>query len=325
MIKREQLSGFFVTVYIAVVAFGSVRLFSLGNYEINALILGLLLANIFKLSPKLTPGFQFSEKKVLGWAIALMGLQLSFAKLSISWWLAPVILLAMVVAISIGYRIATRFGVFSSCGYMMGVGTAVCGASAIAAVSPFLKSQPHETGVAIGVVNVLGTLGMLILPALALALGFGDEETGVLIGGSLHAVGQVVGAGYAVNEVTGEIATFVKLGRVLMLGPVVLFTALLMHSKSGSLERKKVLPGFIIVFLVLLLVTNLFNLPTEVTSTVKLIDKALLTIAMAGIGLQIRVRDLIKQGPKALALGSIIFVVQIGLMLAFVYGQKLFA
>ncbi len=324
MFKREQVSGLLLTIFLAMVAYGFVRLFNFGSLAINALLFGFILANVFKLSPKLTPGIKFSEKKVLGWAIALMGLQLSFAQLSLSWWLAPVIILAMVIAIGIGYRIATRFGVFDSCGYMIGVGTAICGASAIAAVSPFLKTEAHETGVSIGVVNLLGTAGMVLLPAIALGLGFGADEAGVLIGGSLQAVGQVVGAGYAMSEATGEIATLVKLGRVLMLGPVVLFTAFIMHTKTEGVDRKKVLPGFILVFLLLLILANVFTIPDEVLSYVKQADKALLAVAMAGIGLQIKLRDLLKQGPKALLLGSLIFAVQISLMLAFIYGQRFF-
>jgi uncharacterized integral membrane protein (TIGR00698 family) len=324
MLKREELSGLLLTIAIAAVAFGLTYFFALGTLEINALIIGFVLANAFKLNATLTPGIKFSEKKILGWAIALMGLQLSFAKLDLSWWLAPVIILAMLIAIGIGYRIATRFGVFASCGYMMGVGTAICGASAIAAVSPFLKTEAHETGVAIGVVNLLGTAGMVILPAAALALGFTNDEAGVLIGGSLQAVGQVVGAGYAMNEATGEIATLVKLGRVLMLGPVVLFTALIMHTKTQGVDRKKVLPAFILVFILLLIIANIFTIPEPVLAGVKTADKALLAIAMAGIGLQIKLRDLLKQGPKALLLGSLIFAVQISLMLAFVYGQRFF-
>jgi uncharacterized integral membrane protein (TIGR00698 family) len=325
MFSKQLLPGLGITILLAAAAFGVAYLFSFGSAEVLALLFGIVLANATVLPAKFSSGFQFSEKRVLGWAIALMGLQLSFAKLNLSWWLLPVLIIAIAIALLLGSRISKQFGVLNTCGYMIGVGTAICGASAIAAVSPFLKTKAHETGVAIGVVNLLGTVGMLLLPALAVLLNLSVDEAGVVIGGSLQAVGQVVGAGYAMGDEVGEIATLVKLGRVLMLGPVVLFTALLMHSKSDKLDRTKVLPGFIITFFVLMIIANVFALPAEVLSVIKTIDKVLLAIAMAAIGLQIRLRDLLRQGPKALLLGAFIFVVQIGVMLAFVYGQNYFS
>ena len=325
MFNKQLLPGLGVTILLAAVAFIAASAFSFGSVEVLALLLGIVLANVTTLPGKFSPGIQFSEKRILGWAIALMGLQLSFANLNLSWWLLPVLLLAITLSIVLGSRLNKQFGVLNSCGYMIGVGTAICGASAIAAVSPFLKTKAHETGVAIGVVNLLGTVGMLLLPGLAVLLGLSAEESGVVIGGSLQAVGQVVGAGYVMGDEVGEIATLVKLGRVLMLGPVVLFTALLMHTKSEKVDRKKVLPGFIVTFFVLMILANVFTLPEQFLGIVKTIDKVLLAIAMAAIGMQIRLRDLLRQGPKALLLGGVIFVVQIGVLLAFVYGQEYFS
>lgn len=325
MINRAQIPGIGATVAIALLAFSLTKLAGLGSVEVFALLFGFILANVISLPQKLNPGIQFSEKKILGWAIALMGFQLSFAKLNITWWLIPVIILAMFLAIGLGSKVSKKFGVLNTCGYMIGVGTAICGASAIAAVSPLLSTRPHETGVAVGVVNLLGTAGMVLLPMAVIALGFDANEAGVLIGGSLQAVGQVVGAGYAVGDVAGEVATLVKLGRVLMLGPVVIFTALIMHKQSAGVDRKKVLPGFIIAFVVFLIIANVFSLPQEWLGYAKWLDKLLLTVAMAAIGMQIRLRDLLKQGPKALLLGSAIFAVQLGLMFAFIYGQRFFS
>lgn len=324
MINKNEISGLLVSVVVAAAAFLLAEVAQLGNLEMFALLIGFLLANIISLPDSFSPGIKFAEKRVLGWAIALMGLQLNFSKLDISWWLMPVIVLAIFVALNLGSRISKRFGVLNTCGYMIGVGTGVCGASAIAAVSPLLNTRAHETGVAVGVVNVLGTVGMLLLPLAAMALGLSPDEAGVFIGGSLQAVGQVVGAGYAMGDVTGEVATLVKLGRVLMLGPVVIYTALVMQSKTTKFDRKKVLPGFIIAFLIFLLITNLVAIPADFLHYSKWFGKGLLTIAMAAIGMQIKLRDLLHQGPKALLLGGVIFAVQISLMLAYIYVQRFF-
>jgi len=292
--------------------------------EVYALLFGLLLANIIKMPAFFAPGIQFSEKKILGWAVALMGLQLNFSKLNLSWWLVPTLILTALVAIFLGRKLAQRFGMYQSCGFMMGVGQAICGASAIAAVAPLLKTRAHETGVAVGVVNILGTLGMIGMPLFVLLLGFSPQESGTLIGGTLQAVGQVVAAGYAVDAETGEVATLVKMGRVLMLGPLVVITAFVVRGKGSKIDAKKVLPSFIIAFIVLLVLANVGVVPDAVLGFAKSTNKWLLSIAMAAIGMQIRFTDLRKQGPKALLLGSIIFVVQIALIIAFIYGQRLF-
>ena len=100
---------------------------------------------------------------------------------------------------------------------LLGVGNAVCGSSAIAAVSPVIKAEESDTGISIGVVNFLGTIGIFILPALAIkVLHFADLQASTLIGGSLQAVGQVVAAGFSVSDNVGEIATIIKMARIAM-------------------------------------------------------------------------------------------------------------
>jgi len=325
MLKREILPGLGLTAAVAFVAFLIIQTQLFNSIEVVALVGGFLLANLLKPGPKFLPGIVFSEKKVLGWAIALLGLQLNFSKFSMSLWFIPFMLLFMLAVIFMGWKWAKRFSVNDTCGYLIGVGTAVCGASAIAAASSVMKTKVHETGVAVGVVNLLATLGMITLPVLAAALGLSAEDAGILVGGSLQGMGHVVGAGYALGDQAGEVATLVKLGRVLMLGPIMILTALLMFKHGGTIDRKRALPGFIIVFLILLVVANVFALPAEALSWAKTIDKIFMSIAMAGIGMQIKFGDITKQGPRALLLGTLIFVALIALLLGFIYGQNYFS
>lgn len=325
MLNKQILPGLLLTIAIAAFGFLAKSFLGFAGAEVYALLFGIVLGNTMTKRDSWQVGIQFSEKKILGWAIALMGLELNFGLLNISWYIAPLILLVIAVTMFLGRHLPSRVKVNSTCGYMIGVGHAICGASAIAAVSPFISKESHETGVAVGVVNILGTLGMIILPLVAIGLGMSDENAGILIGASLQAVGNAVGGGYAVSEEAGQIATLVKLGRVLMLGPVVLFTALLFHTKTeGGVQRKKVLPGFIIVFLILLLITNIFTVSEQALDLTHTLDKMLLAIAMAGIGLQIKFADLKSKGPQALVLGSVIFATQIAIVFTFIYGQEFF-
>lgn len=325
MFSSKIIPGMLFSIALAALAFLAQNQLGMLGTEVYAISIGMLLGNLMKLPDILSLGIQFSEKKILGWAIALLGLQLSFRNLTLSVWLVPVLIFVIVISILLGRTIAKRINVNPGCGYMIGVGNAICGASAIAAVSPFLDKKSHETGVAIGVVNLLGTIGMMLLPLLALGLGLSQEESGVLIGGTLQAVGQVVGGGYALGDEAGQVATLVKLGRVLMLGPIVIITALIMHKGSAKLDRKRILPGFILVFVALLILVNVFDIPSEFLENIKTLNKWLLTVAMAAIGLQIKFKDLLTQGPRALLLGSIIFVVQIAIVLGYIYGQQYFS
>lgn len=321
---KKNLYGIALSLALAALATVFFSITGFAGVEVYALLFGLLLSNVVKLPQVFASGILFSEKKILGWSVALMGLQLSFAKFNLSWWLVPILIGLAVMAIFLGRVLSKKFSMYQSCGFMIGVGQAICGASAIAAISPLLKTRAHETGVAVGVVNILGTVGMLGMPFLVLLLGLNGQESGVIIGGTLQAVGQVVAGGYAVSAEAGEVATLVKMGRVLLLGPLVVITAFAVRGKKGNLDRKKILPGFILAFLILLLIGNLNVLPSDVVAFAKGLNKWLLSTAMAAIGMQIRFSDLRKQGPKALGLGAVIFAVQIAVVIVFLYAQRLF-
>ena len=143
-----------------------------------ALMLGLIVANVFKLPEPWGKAITFGEKKVLGWAIGLMGLQLSIMKVQDLAWLLPVVLIMILLSLYLGEKAANRFGVSKGGGILIGAGNAICGSAAIAALSPVIKAKPYETGVSISVIQILGTVGMLVIPALASILPMDDTFLG---------------------------------------------------------------------------------------------------------------------------------------------------
>mgnify|MGYP003852720993 CR=1 FL=1 len=318
---KKNVPGIVLAIAIAGVSYLGVNYTGVLNVEVWALFIGLILGNFKALPKAFAPGMKFSGKKILNTAVALMGLQFAFNQIPIHFSNLVVLVFLIVMSSIIGFYFARRIGILPSCGLMIGIGNAVCGASAIAAVSPFVQQEDHETGVAVGVVNVLGSIAMVTMPLLVVALSFDDFEASFLIGGTLQAVGQAVGAGYAVNETVGEWATLIKMTRVSLLIPVVLFLAVRKGRNTGGGTKaiRKAFPNFLIVFLFLLLITNLVNLPSELLGTVKTMDKAILTIAMAGLGFQINFSDIRNQGAKALSLGLIIYAIQVLVVLAVIY------
>lgn len=329
MTKQNNTSIIWGIIYVFIIAviayfldqsFPNTVLDSLGAVTI-AIIIGIIIGNMSWIPKSFEPGIRFSEKKILAAAIALMGLQLNITQLGeLGLAIIPVIVIMMAISISIGIFIGPKMGVRKNFGALLGIGNAVCGSSAIAALAPLVTDKKEEIGISVGVVNLLGTIGLFILPPLAIFLQLDDTNGGLLTGGSLQAVGHAVAAGSSVSNEVGIIATLIKMGRVLMLGPAVIILGLIFGKSQTENNKQKVkLPGFIIVFTVLMLVNSFIKLPEEFLLTVKTIDKWLLIIAMAAIGNRILFKDLRTQGPKALLLGIIIFVFQLAFLLGYIY------
>ena len=304
------MSGFFLNKIIPYV--GGITL---------AIILGLIIGNIFKLNRRFEPGVKFSEKNILAYAIMLIGLNLNFNILTKLGYQSIAIIIFMVFTIIlISLFVGKLVGISKSFSLLIGVGSAICGSSAIAAVAPMVTKQEEEVGISISVVNLLGILGIFFMPILALTLKFNDSLSGLMIGGTLQAVGHVVAAAFSLNDLVGEFATVVKMGRILMLGPVILLFGFFM--RSGDTNRRSgkfILPNYLIGFIILSIVGTAQILPMELAGFLKLISKILLSTAMAAIGLKIRLESLFRQGPQALATGAVLFTIQIALMLGILF------
>ena len=277
-----------------------------------AIIVGFLVSNIFRIGGNYEAGIRFVEKKVLAMAIMLMGLKLELNILSQLGFSSILVIVTMVLStIGLGYLIGRLLGLSKSFSILLGVGNGICGSSAIAAVAPVVSKNEEEIGLSISVVNLLGTLGIFILPGLTYALHLNDAISGLMVGSTLQATGQVVAAGFSISDVVGRLATVVKMGRILMLGPIVLGLNIFIGQSDETSQGKVKIPAFIIGFFILSIVGTLHLLPIEMISYLKTLSKILLTIAMAGIGLRIKISALTDQGPKALLVGCLIFISQL--------------
>jgi uncharacterized integral membrane protein (TIGR00698 family) len=201
---------------------------------------------------------------------------------------------------------------------LMGAGNAICGSSAIAAVSPLVEGKEEEVGLSISTVNLLGTFGIFLLPLLVHVFKLNDYRGGAVIGGSLQAIGQVVAAGYSINDATGNIALLVKMGRVLMLGPLAVIISSWKTAESPAGKSTIKIPPFIVGFLIIGILASWPVVPRPLVEALKLSGKWLLLFAMAGIGLKLHLKTMLIQGPKALLFGSIIAILQLGMALLIV-------
>lgn len=289
-----------------------------------AIIIGIAVGNLLPKRDILEEGINFSIAKILPFAIMLLGVELQLKLLMQLGFSAILMVIIMVTStIAAGFGAGKFFGFNPKFSLLMGCGNAICGSSAIAAVAPIIGNDKNEIGLSIGVVNLMGTIGIFILPAVAHLFNFSDIQSGGLIGGILQAVGQVVAAGYSVSDNVGNISVIIKMGRVLMLGPVVAVLAYIIGrinniqdaSKSGGFA----FPKFIIGFFIFSFLASYGYLNPEQATNIKSTGKIFLLISMSGIGMQIKISSLIKQGPDALKLGTVIVLFQFVLAIGIVF------
>jgi len=312
--------GFLLTIFITGLSYFLAGYVPMLGAVTLAIIIGFLVGNFFDLDENFNPGITFSEKKILAAAIMLMGLKLEFSVLS-DLGISSIIIILLMVFISIiaGFSIGKLFGLNKSFSVLLGVGNGICGSSAIAASAPVIGNNEEEIGLSISVVNLLGTIGIFSLPLITGILKLSQTGSGLMIGSTLQATGQVVAAGFSINELVGKIATIVKMGRILTLGPVVIILSFFFGNTEGSIKDKLSVPPFIIGFLIFAIIASLNILPAPLLQFLKDSSKILLTTAMAGIGLRIKISSLIDQGPKALIVGVLIATVQVTAAAVLIY------
>ena len=184
------LPGLGICITVALISLFTAEYFIIGGVTI-AILAGIIIGNLIRIPDSLSDGIKFSEKKILPVAIALMGFSLNYTIL-IELGLPVIIMIICGVAFTISFSMFTGrlLGMDRELNLLVGIGNAVCGSSAIAAAQGVIKTKDEYAGISIGIINLLGTLGIFLLPFLALILpGFSDRESGMLIGNTLQAVG----------------------------------------------------------------------------------------------------------------------------------------
>jgi len=309
---KKYKSGLVVAIAIAIAAFFLAELIPIGAVAI-AIIVGIIVGNVIKLGDSFSTGITYAEKTLLGYAIALMGIQLDFTVLSaLGIKTLVLIVLGIVITIYSTVLIGRYFNIDSKLALMLGIGNSVCGASAISATAPILKADKNSIGISIAIVNLLGTVGIFLVPFIAISFGLNDIDAGILIGNTLQAVGQVTAGGFSISEEAGISATAVKMGRILLLTPLIFILIYMFHLKSSDKNTKGTkVPSFIIVFVVLSLVSSFGLVSESIKEIIAIASHILLVIAMAAVGLKIHFSNVKNDGKLALKIASFSFAIQI--------------
>lgn len=265
-----------------------------------AIVVGMLIGNARQLGDRWTPGLTFASKKVLRFGVALLGFSISLDALAS---LGPIALATVVGIVVVGTALTFALTRVSSLSrehvLMIGAGCTICGAAAISAVESVLpKRKAEEFASAIAVIVVLGTAMIAVGPLVATYFGLSPEQAGLFIGGSTHEVGQVVAGGMIAGVV--EMAVAVKLGRVLLLAPVV---ALMGMGSTAKPSWGTLFPLFIRGFLLAVFIRSVLDLPAEFLQFVADAKTWLFTIAMFALGTSVTARALLKSGLRPFLVG----------------------
>lgn len=291
---------------------------------LNVILLGILVASVTNLPKIFDSGIKMAQKPVLRWAVAGLGFKLSLPELvKIGLPALSVVVASTLATLAFGWWIGKKFGLGEKFAILLGVGSSICGASAIVAADSVVQAESEESAVSLGVITLWGTVGIFTFPFMGAAIGLKDFGYGVWAGASLQEMAQVVAAGQGFSETAVKVATVVKLARICLLAPIVFYLAWWIKQKGGKTGEAQVsaVPWFLVMFVVFAGLNSLgpsFGLTKPVVDQILKVDTFLLSIGMAGVGLKTGFRDLKKAGWKPVVVGLVqglfIALISIGLI-----------
>jgi uncharacterized integral membrane protein (TIGR00698 family) len=234
----------------------------------------------------------------------------SIAKLGVQSF--SVVIITVLLMLLLTYFLSKALNCPGTTGWLVGFGTTICGSSAIAALAPSVSKNKDDIGIAMASVNLYGSLGMILLPFVLKFFQFDASSSGILIGASLHSVGNVAGAGYGMSDEVGEISITIKLARVALLSPALIFFNYLVNRNNVKNWRDHFkLPWYLWAFIGITVLTSLVEMPKELLNVMKISGNIVLTIALAAIGLKISFAKLFTTGRQGLVFGAITFALEL--------------
>lgn len=275
------------------------------------ILLGMGVRSLFHLPEPLKDGISFAQKPVLRFAVALLGFRLTLQKLAeLGVGALSVVILATFAALWFGWWLARRFGLDEDLGLLLGVGGAICGASAVVAADSVVQSKKSQAALSLGIITLLGTVGILVYPWLGRILNMDPQLYALWNGASLHEMAQVVAAGdaFQVSGVT-EASTVSKLARICLLAPCVLYLGFMLRSRGVAAKGKvPLVPWFLVAFVAFVGVASTGLVPETTLKAINEANTWIMAVGMAGVGLMSGFKDLKAAGWKPILVGTVQWV-----------------
>ncbi len=313
-VKASVWPGLLLSTVIAFAALGLGDLLPLIGGPVFGIVLGVLVRNTRAPGRLFQPGIRFAGKQVLQWSIVALGLGLSLQQVAHTGLSSlAVTLVTMSAAFAAAYALGRLLGIPAKLKTLIGIGTAICGGSAIAAVTPIIKSDEHETAFAISTIFLFNLVAVLLFPALGHLMHMSAQGFGLWAGTAINDTSSVVAAAFSYSKAAGDYATIVKLTRATLIIPICLLLALYeawRHKQhgTGDFHLGRIFPWFILWFLVASGIRTAGLIPAHLLPTIHNVAAFMIIVALTGIGLSSDLRRMASTGIRPILLGLGVWV-----------------
>lgn len=278
------------------------------------IILGIMYSNTVGVNDSLKSGIDFSLKKLLKLGIILLGFKIDFLSLVEK---GPkmffVVVLFVPFVLTISYFIGRKLKLDEKLSMMVGIGSSICGASAIVAMTPLFPGDEKENDnysvISVSIVSFLGAIGVLLYSQIGNISNLNDMQFGLWSGLSLHGVAHALAGAFSRGDISGEFGTVIKMMRVMMLVPVSLFLSMKYSKERGNNTRKIDIPYYVLLFILVGIINTIGIIPEYVSYYLKKLSSYFILMSMISMGLKVNFRDIKDKGKKAIVLGSFVFLV----------------
>jgi len=332
---KIHLPGLAFVFVPAMAAYGLGLLVPLVGGPVFGIVLGMVISTFFRKPAAAAKGIVFTSKKILQWAIITLGAGISLDQV---WKTGLESLAVMLFSLAAAFAAAYGFGrllkIDGKLKTLIGVGTAICGGSAIAAVSPIIEADESEIAYSVSTIFLFNIVAVLVFPFVGHLLDFTDKAFGLWAGTAINDTSSVVAAGYVYSNSAGAYATIVKLTRTTMIIPICFLYAIAVgvRKKREAAEKRegnipfsivRIFPWFILWFLVASLFHTLGFFPPAVLAGLGWLSKFMIVMALTAVGLSADFRKMLRTGVKPLLLGLLVWlsVIAASLIVQWITGQ----
>lgn len=313
---RRNGPGILVCLCIAVPAWFLGRTFEVVGGPVFAILLGMVMALFWKEQGQARAGITFTSKKILQLAVVLLGFGMNLSSVAkVGAQSLPIILSTITTSLVAAFVLHKLLHMDAKISTLIGVGSSICGGSAIAATAPVIGADDEEIAQSISVIFLFNVLAALTFPTLGGMLGLSNEGFGLFAGTAVNDTSSVTAAAAAWDGIHGsntlDTAAIVKMTRTLAIIPITLVLAFLrtrqeeksVQGTGVTVSLKEIFPWFVLFFVLASVVTTLLPLPAAVTGFLKSASKFFIVMAMAAIGLNTDVVKLVRTGGKPIFMG----------------------
>lgn len=321
--KWNLLPGIILTLIIAIMAriLEAVLPGDFIGASVLALFLGVLFNYFRPIKDSSTQsGVNFASKRVLKFAIILLGASLNIATILETGQMTLIVMVfTFLTAFGGGHLLSKLFGIDWKLSSLISSGTAICGGTAIASVSPIIDAEDHQISYAMSSVFLFDMVMIILFPVLGQWLGMSDISYGLWAGTAINDTSSVVAAGYAFSEAAGDFATMVKLTRTLAIIPTVIIFSFIQiralrkeavtengQTSDMNIDLKEIFPWFVLGFLAMALLNSLGFIPVSISQLFKDLSRFLIVVALAAIGLKTDLEEMRHSGIKPIIHGFLV-------------------